>query len=300
MEVLRFDPEVSVPIAGTGSGDGLIRLGPLAGSSALSSAQVLHVPAGAASSLPPARGERLLAVTCGEGWAAASDGRGRTALKPGDGVRWAPGEAAEVGSDAGMTAVLLVGELSVEAFAVTQEVVVEPYDAGWPTRFEEVRAFVEPAVSGMVATRVEHVGSTAVPGLAAKPVIDVDVVVATEDDVSVAVERLAALGYRWRGDLGVRGRQAFAPPAAVSLPRHHLYVVVEGNRAHQDHWLLRDLLRSDAMARERYAACKRENARRCDGNIDVYVAAKAALVAELLTQARAERGLETVEYWIPR
>ena len=147
--------------------------------------------------------------------------------------------------------------------------------------------------------RVDHVGSTSVPGLAAKPVIDLDVVVATEADVRPAVDGLAGLGYRWRGDLGVPGREAFKAPAAGDLPAHHLYVVVEDSKAHLDHWLLRDLLRDDDAARDRYGALKQRNAAQADSDIDVYLAAKADLVAELLTRARAERGLPPVEYWKP-
>ena len=122
---------------------------------------------------------------------------------------------------------------------------------------------------------------------------------ATDADVRPAMQRLAGLGYRWRGDLGVPGREAFKAPAASDLPAHHLYLVVEDSKAHLDHWLLRDLLRSDPRARERYAALKRRNADLADDDMDVYVAAKAELVAELLTRARAERGLPPATYWRP-
>jgi GrpB-like predicted nucleotidyltransferase (UPF0157 family) len=147
--------------------------------------------------------------------------------------------------------------------------------------------------------RIDHVGSTSVPGLAAKPIIDMDIVVASEADVRPVIERLAAAGYRWRGDLGVTGRQAFKLVRDEGLPPHQLYVVVEDNKAHLDHWLLRDLLREDADARERYAALKRQNVVLANRSIEVYVAAKAALVAELLTRARVERGFPPEQYWAP-
>ena len=83
------------------------------------------------------------------------------------------------------------------------------------------------------------------------------------------------------------------------LPPHNLYLVVENNKAHVDHWLLRDMLRGDPEARERYAALKRRNVVLANRDIDVYVAAKATLVAELLTQARAARGLPPETYWQP-
>jgi GrpB-like predicted nucleotidyltransferase (UPF0157 family) len=150
-----------------------------------------------------------------------------------------------------------------------------------------------------IALRIDHVGSTAVPGLAAKPIIDMDIVVAAEEGVRRVIDRLAGSGYRWCGDLGVRGREVFKPTRDEGLPAHHLYLVVENNRAHSDHWLLRDVLREDGEARARYAALKRRNAELAGRDMEVYVAAKASFVAELLTRARAERGLPAVTYWEP-
>lgn len=94
-------------------------------------------------------------------------------------------------------------------------------------------------------------------------------------------------------------RVRIATTQLPELPPHHLYLVVENNKAHLDHVLLRDLLRADARARDRYAELKRANVLLAQGDIDVYVAAKAQFVADLLTRARAERGLEPAIYWIP-
>jgi GrpB-like predicted nucleotidyltransferase (UPF0157 family) len=76
--------------------------------------------------------------------------------------------------------------------------------------------------------QVEHVGSTSVPGLAAKPIIDVDVVVASADDVPAAIERLRSRGYVYQGDKGIKGREAFLWPRGARP--HHLYVVVREAR----------------------------------------------------------------------
>lgn len=181
---------------------------------------------------------------------------------------------------------------------MTGEIVVTDYDPDWPSWFETIRRNLWPVVDG-IAIRIDHVGSTAVTGLAAKPIIDLDVVVASSDEVAPVIERLALIGCRWRGDLGVAGREAFGPLPMEGLPAHHLYLVVENNRAHVDHWLLRDFLRHDPEARARYAALKRRNAELAKGDIDFYVAAKAGLVAELLTRARALKGLPPETYWDP-
>jgi GrpB-like predicted nucleotidyltransferase (UPF0157 family) len=233
----------------------------------------------------------------GEGWASGKGGA-RSDLTPGYAVLWEMGEPHEAGSDGGLMAVGIEGEFEVWAHAVTEDIVVRQYDPQWRRWFEDLRARVWPAVED-VALRIEHVGSTAVEGMAAKPIIDLDVVVASEAQVPLAIERLRTLGYRWQGDLGVEGRQAFAAAAELALPEHHLYVVVENNRAHLDHWLLCDLLRSDPEARERYGALKQRTVAVANGNIDFYVAAKASLVAELLTRARNQRGLPPETYWVP-
>ncbi|MGI0151671.1 MAG: GrpB family protein, partial [Thermoplasmata archaeon] len=143
------------------------------------------------------------------------------------------------------------------------------------------------------------IGSTSVEDLAAKPVIDMDIVVASEADIGPAIESLGRIGYRWRGDLGVEGREAFTAPEGLDLPRHHLYLVVEDNNAHIDHWLLRDILRTDPDARRRYGELKGRNVEVARGDMDVYVAAKARFVADLLTRGREERGLPAAEYWEP-
>jgi GrpB-like predicted nucleotidyltransferase (UPF0157 family) len=201
--------------------------------------------------------------------------------------------------ETGLTAIRIEGDFEPAAMAVTQEIIVCDYDPEWPHWFEQLRARLWPTVAP-VALRIDHIGSTSVPGLAAKPIIDMDVVVASPAEVDLAIARLEGVGYRWRGDLGITGREAFRPPPDAADPPHHLYVVVENNKAHLDHWLLRDLLRADAEASDRYAALKRRNRELAGGDIDYYVAAKADLVAELLTRARAERGLPAATYWQPQ
>jgi GrpB-like predicted nucleotidyltransferase (UPF0157 family) len=286
VRIFRFDDEVSVPVETHGS---RFRIGPLADVGGPARAQVLHLPAGGLIGRHPAAGRQLFAVVAGAGWVSGGDGR-RREVGPGTAALWEPGEEHEAGSDGGLTAVCVEGAVEITARAVTMEIVVADYDPEWPAWFDAVRAQVWPAVAD-VAVRIDHVGSTSVPGLAAKPVIDMDIVVASEDAVRPVIDRLAGAGFRWRGDLGIEGRQAFAPPPDADLPPHNLYLVVEDSTAHRDHYLLRDLLRADPEAREHYGALKRANAAEVDGDIDAYGAAKADLVAELLARARAARGL---------
>src|SRR5688572_18990369 len=115
------------------------------------------------------------------------------------------------------------------------------YDPAWPCQFTTLATRVQSAI-GSAVVRIEHVGSTAVVGLAAKPVIDLDVVVRTQSDVSDAIRRLSALGYVHEGDLGISGREAFRCPPGEQ--RHHLYLLVEGADELARHLAFRDALRA--------------------------------------------------------
>jgi GrpB-like predicted nucleotidyltransferase (UPF0157 family) len=110
-------------------------------------------------------------------------------------------------------------------------------------------------VVGDMGIAVEHVGSTSVPGLPAKPIIDISVIVPTGAAVAVAIERLSTLGYRHLGDLGVEGREAFASPNMP--PRHHLYVCPKDSLALKNHLIVREHLRTYSEVATEYGALKR-------------------------------------------
>jgi GrpB-like predicted nucleotidyltransferase (UPF0157 family) len=160
---------------------------------------------------------------------------------------------------------------------------VVDYDPAWPITFEEIQRRIEPALTE-VALVVEHVGSTAVPDLAGKPIVDLDVVVTNTSQVPIAIERLGALGYEHQGDLGVAGREAFRPPA--DGPYHHLYVVVAGSQPHRDHIDLRDYHRGHSDEAERYAERKREIAHLLLTDREAYSRGKSDLVEDMLARAR--------------
>jgi GrpB-like predicted nucleotidyltransferase (UPF0157 family) len=162
---------------------------------------------------------------------------------------------------------------------------VVAYDPSWPDQFQAIRTAVVPAFVGTGAN-IEHVGSTAVPGLAAKPVIDVDVVVAALD-VAGGIRRLVSLGYPHEGDLGVPGREAFGAPER--LPYHHLYLVVRRSKPHLDHVLFRDYLRAHPEEARRYGSCKLAAAHLITSESrQSYMEAKAEVVEEILVRAHNE------------
>jgi GrpB-like predicted nucleotidyltransferase (UPF0157 family) len=162
---------------------------------------------------------------------------------------------------------------------VGEPIVISEYDPRWPELFCELRDGL-PAGLRMRARSIEHVGSTAVPGLAAKPIIDIDVVVADEADVAEAIAMLAAAGYPHKGDAGVPGRAAFDQPQ--HLPEHHLYVCVEGAGPLVAHLRLRDHLRANPDTAGEYAALKRELAAAYGDDREGYTEAKAAFIEAVL------------------
>ena len=156
---------------------------------------------------------------------------------------------------------------------------VVDYDPAWPAVFEQLRARVWPALE-QCAISVEHIGSTSVPGLAAKPIVDISVIVAAEDDVPVAIERLAALGYVHQGDLGVEGREAFESPRG--LPAHNLYVCPCNSLALENHLAVRHYLRTHADAARAYGDLKKRLAGEFRHDIDGYVSGKTDAILEIL------------------
>ncbi len=166
--------------------------------------------------------------------------------------------------------------------AAEPTVVVVEHDPAWAARFEALRARLAPALAG-VASSIEHVGSTSVPGLPAKPIVDLDVVVPDAAAVPMAVARLAALGYVHRGDLGIPGREAFVAPS--DAPAHHLYVCVEGSGALANHRAVRDALRADPEKVRAYAELKRRLARTHPHEVDAYMKGKTDFLVALLRAA---------------
>jgi GrpB-like predicted nucleotidyltransferase (UPF0157 family) len=157
--------------------------------------------------------------------------------------------------------------------------VVVDYDEAWPALFEELAGPVREAVADLGA-EVEHFGSTAVPGLAAKPIVDIDVVVTSTANVPAAIERLRGLGYVYQGDKGIPGREAFLwPPGAIP---HHLYVVVAGSEPLVAHLAFRDHLRACPEVAAEYGALKRRLADEYRDNRAGYTEAKSEFVLGIL------------------
>jgi GrpB-like predicted nucleotidyltransferase (UPF0157 family) len=166
-------------------------------------------------------------------------------------------------------------------------VVIVDYDPAWPLRFEQERARIEAALSGR-ARRIEHVGSTSVPGLAAKPIIDILVTLGDVEQDEALVGDMEVAGY----------------PLRVREPEHRMFRTPERDvhvHVHNDdsneverYLLLRDRLRRSTADRELYAATKRELAKREWSDMNYYADAKSDVIREIMARAieDRERGLD--------
>jgi GrpB-like predicted nucleotidyltransferase (UPF0157 family) len=160
---------------------------------------------------------------------------------------------------------------------------IEEYDASWPVRFAELGAAVRAAV-GEVAVRIDHVGSTAVPGLAAKPIIDVQVSVHDFQRFDQVRAGLESLGLRWQADNLDRRKRFFHRREPF---RVNVHVRVDGSVSQQLTLLFRDYLRIAPDARRRYEATKRQLATRTWANLDDYADAKGDTIWAIIRSADA-------------
>jgi GrpB-like predicted nucleotidyltransferase (UPF0157 family) len=158
-------------------------------------------------------------------------------------------------------------------------VTVETYDSRWLRDYERIRHDLEAVLREVDLLRIEHVGSTSVPGLAAKPILDVDVVVPAEVVPSV-IASLTEIGYHDEGQLGIPGRHSLRSPADGLV--RHVYVCVAGCLALRNHIAVRDVLRGDPDLRADCGHAKLALGDRELEDMDEYVAGKNAVLAKIL------------------
>ncbi len=163
-----------------------------------------------------------------------------------------------------------------------KNVIVVPYDKQWASEFERIKSQITD-VLGSIAICIEHVGSTSVIGLWAKPIIDIDIVIKDETTLPTAIQKLESIGYHYEGDLGIEGRYAFCYEVKPDLMLHHLYVCPQNSQELKRHICFRNYLRNHPEAVVKYSQVKSNAARLFPNDIDGYIRCKNAIIEEIYT-----------------
>jgi GrpB-like predicted nucleotidyltransferase (UPF0157 family) len=155
------------------------------------------------------------------------------------------------------------------------------YDHRWPALFTAESARLRTAI-GPLDLRLAHIGSTAVPGLASKPVLDILAGYRDPDARAGCIGALIAAGYQYRGEQSIPGRDFFrrGDPRA-----YHLHLAQVDSAFWEEHLAFRDLLRGNAVLRDAYGSLKRELAARFPRDRGGYIDAKGPFVRQALSQA---------------
>ena len=162
----------------------------------------------------------------------------------------------------------------------TKRVVVVPYDEVWKNAFEEIKTEIEAEIGDLILG-IEHVGSTSVEGMFAKPCIDMDVIIKDYSVFDEVVSKLGAIGYIHEGDLGIKDREAFKYADKSHLMTHHLYVCPRDSEELHRHIVFRDFLRKNPEAVKEYSMVKEKAAELFPDEIEQYIAFKAPCIEEL-------------------
>ena len=176
---------------------------------------------------------------------------------------------------------------------MTNEGIVVEYDPRWPSLFEEEKARLLGVVGDQIE-EIQHIGSTAVPGLGAKPIIDIQVSLRDLVLVQRCVGPLESIGYEYLGEYGVPGRHFFHKPARrpFSERTQNLQIVEKGGEQWRKVLLFRDYLRAHPEVSQQYHLLKKGLASRFGADRDGYTEAKTAFVHSVLEKAEMEAAIE--------
>ena len=163
---------------------------------------------------------------------------------------------------------------------MSKRVIVVPYDKQWKSDFEIIKQYLLTTVKENIVG-IEHIGSTSVEGLSAKPIIDIDIIIKDYSVFDAVVESLASIGYIHEGNLGIKDREAFDYKGNGELPKHHLYVCPEYSKELHRHITFRDYLRNNPEAVLKYSKVKEEGAKLFPYSIDDYIKYKSPYIEEI-------------------
>ena len=173
-----------------------------------------------------------------------------------------------------------------------KEIIIEDHSPEWAMTFQKLKSIYLQHLGDLIRD-IQHIGSTSVPGLAAKPVIDIDLIIEDRSFFESIKTILVKLSYEYVGDLGIKDREAFkrtssGTPRDGSMrewPAHNLYVCINGSIALRNHLALRDFLREDPEKAGEYGKLKKRLVADNPFDIDVYIKNKTPFILEILNTA---------------
>ena len=165
-----------------------------------------------------------------------------------------------------------------------RQVIVTPYQASWPEAFQEAKEQLE-KIFGDRLLAVHHIGSTAVPGLSAKPILDILPVVDSLDGIEAFDAAMEQIGYEAKGEFGMPGRRYYRKGGDART--HHIHLYASGNPEIIRHVVFRDYLREHPQEVEAYSTIKEQLARQFPEDISAYIAGKDSFVKAMEQRALA-------------
>lgn len=165
----------------------------------------------------------------------------------------------------------------------TENIIVLTYDKNWANEFQKIKKELMEVLNSEIVA-IEHVGSTSVEGLSAKPIIDIDIVIDSYDNFKTVVDRLRQIGYKHEGDLGIKDREAFEYIGKEHLMVHHIYVCPKNSQELKRHIIFRDYLRQNPKAVKKYSKVKEQGARLFPNDRIKYMEYKNSCIKELYVE----------------
>lgn len=173
----------------------------------------------------------------------------------------------------------------------TPKIEILDYDPNWVREFESYAATLR-SILGQLAISIEHIGSTSIVGLAAKPIVDIDVIISSRLLLKEIIIQLTKVNYIHQGNLGIPGREAFIWPKGKE---HHLYVCSVDTPNLHNHLIFRDYLRKHPDKVREYGNLKKKLMREYVSDRTAYTTAKTKFIENILAVAREEYGFHTCQ-----
>ncbi len=162
------------------------------------------------------------------------------------------------------------------------ELRVSPYQEEWKNLFETEKRDIEKAIGDYIKD-IQHVGSTSIPGMSAKPILDIAIAVKDFEEARICIKPLCDMGYTFRGENGIPRRHYFIKGEPCT---HHIHMLEKDNEEWEKLILFRDYLRSNQNIAEEYKELKRNLLQRLRGDRKAYQAAKADFVEAVIRKSR--------------